>query len=200
LKEYSSFIRKAVNEIPSFAATSLLEIFGTIDSLTDAISEKNYEFLLTKLLKTISTMLVAEYEDYEKTPERLQQNKELSYEELKTRTPPVPEGQTRLMRNSIEDYINSEKKSSPGNKNEQIYICDNESQDFVIQTDRKMDPKRNVRSLIASQKNRRQISAFSKGSVKGKLHRPVFDNYTKKTSNYFDPFLQFGGETMYSLY
>eukprot|EP00826_Nyctotherus_ovalis_P066784 TRINITY_DN990_c0_g2_i2.p3 TRINITY_DN990_c0_g2~~TRINITY_DN990_c0_g2_i2.p3 ORF type:complete len:144 (-),score=42.08 TRINITY_DN990_c0_g2_i2:154-585(-) len=143
-------------------------------------------------------MLVAEYADLEKTPEKPQQTKELNYEELKTASPPVPEEQIRLMRNSIEDYISPEERPSPRDNDERIYICANEDDDFAAQTDRKINTGYKLRSPATERSSRRQASLLSKQSARDSMRRPkpVFDNYTRKTSNYFDPYLQFGGATM----
>ena len=180
LEEYSEFIKKAMGEIPSFTASNLINTFETPEALTQAISEKNYEYLLLQSLKVISTMLISEYSDFKNPPEETELETDINYEDLKEAS---PEAQPQLK-------FSRAQKLSP-RFNDKIHTSIN----IHPYTGKASDKLNQFRT---NSQERKRFRTTNEGTSMNNMYggKPAFDNYTKKTTNYFDPLLQFGGESM----
>jgi len=286
LEKHVNFLKKVMRDISSATTNSLLMIFGSADALTQIVNEKDYENLLVLLCKVIANTIIAENvkskdEKSEIDEKRSIRNNinsspnDLKYDELKTLPPPTePKGQQSLLRNSIEEYINSDSSMIPKNKshadksqenvagtgvvyntsgqqnlaeniemkdqqqdeNEKIEIAEKTEKSEEIQPveikrlspsekqiesrGRKMSPQivnmpnsvlkelEKKRRLLAIYQNDRrnaspkqeshdQFEKSLRSNEKDTGPKPIFNNFTKRTTDFFDPFLQFGGESMY---
>jgi len=192
------FLKKAMREIYSPTTNILIEIFGSPENIMQLQTNKDYVGLLVFALKVISKMIITENAADRKTYPEERSSTELKESEA------LHKKNENDTYNDIEDTkkLNEQRKAyymSQGNKNSiQIGEIREEIQDNNkgdITSTKNIERKQMY--LIITQKNTKlNLNRFTRNNLSITEIRPAFNNYTKRTTDYFDPFLQFGGESL----
>ncbi len=216
-----NFLRRTMRESASPSAASMLQVFGTPEALGELVRERDYESLLVLALKAMSVTLVGERVPLQGKvrPEELAVSRRRSPSPLKKKDEPASAGK---MKSSIAEYVGTESKvrdSGPSATRESpetraILASPQPAQTAAEPAQENPDTKRGTSPgrgvLVDTPGDRNQPGAFLRRDGSRRFEKwlrvytdpaagpkPVFNNYTKKTADFFDPLFQFGGESVY---
>lgn len=202
IEHQCKFLRKAMREIYSPTTNALIQTFGSPENIVQLLVAKDYGKLLVSVLKVVAKMIVVENSanpKLERYPEGRSSNEDKVSDMVSEKSAQLNPA------NSKEDNYHSE--AEYGNQLQKLKESDaqhaNPSNEFPASQRQEHSPDR-------SEERKRMYLAMSQGNVwkpfikprreKSATYeevRPAFNNYTKRTTDYFDPLLQFGGESLY---
>eukprot|EP00826_Nyctotherus_ovalis_P058867 TRINITY_DN8133_c0_g1_i2.p2 TRINITY_DN8133_c0_g1~~TRINITY_DN8133_c0_g1_i2.p2 ORF type:complete len:299 (-),score=58.75 TRINITY_DN8133_c0_g1_i2:345-1241(-) len=201
IERQCNFLRKAMREIYSPTTNALIQTFGSPENIVQLQATKDYENLLVSALKVVGKMIVVENSanpKLEPYPEGKSSNED-KLSDMKSEK----SAQLNFLNNKEDNNRSETEYGNPLQRPKESDVQHaNSGNEFPMSQKVERSPDRN-------EERKRMYLAMSQGSVwrsfsKAKREKsaanaemkPAFNNYTKRTTDYFDPFLQFGGESL----